>query len=232
MVRSHVRTVTVRLAMAGVLMTPVLLSAHPAGADPTECAEHHTNETIGDTVHVPSGVACFLDNVQAGSDVVVDPGGFLQTNAGTRIGGSVFGDGASVQLLRTVVAGSVIIHAPVGFPFDTPNGTVFSFPAEVCGSQIGGSIIMTDAPGQPESSGDSLSIGLGGSCGLSSGGGGNAVGGDVIFSNNVSVVGRVSQRLQVGNNAIGGDLVCDGDTPAPLALNNRASATLDQCGGQ
>lgn len=191
-------------------------SVHAAVADPGDCNGTITGGVINDSVHVRSGARCFLDGVRVSGDVVVDEGGFLVTRNGTVIDGAVVGDGASMQLVGTTVGGSVLALESSGLPSTNSAGQLIFTPTLICGSTVGGSIVVADAPQTRQN----LTF-LGGTI-CANQGRGNRVGGDLIYEDN-QVNGTISDET------VGGALVCDDNTPDPAGSNNVAAAKLGEC---
>lgn len=199
------------LAAAMALTLP---GAAPAFADDSVCTSTHTGETIPNGLLVPAGERCQLSSTTVQGNVVVQEGGALVAFRST-ITGNVSANGATLQLINSSVGNHVTSVRPTNFPVPTPEQPDRSLSKVFfCGSRIGGSVSISDAPSFG-------AIRLGGTQ-CDPFGGGNTIGGSLLDRNN-----RSSSHDLVGNTAA--SMVCSGNSPAPIGSGNTARIKTGQC---
>ncbi|MBV8162563.1 MAG: hypothetical protein JO265_16720 [Acidimicrobiia bacterium] len=175
------------------------------------------NTTIYDSVFVPSGGFCLLQNVKVYGGVTASPGSELDVQNSV-VYGNVSGQGGLVQVYgpgTSQVYGSVSATSP-----QTENGNGGSF--ALCGTKVGGGVSVTGIP-TPTSNGYPVG-GMTPRITCVGFGGGNQISGTVNISNN-NAAGDIS------NNTISGSLNCSGNVPPPTGGSNTAPSKTGQCAG-
>lgn len=198
---------------AALAASPWLLVAPAAQAAGNDCVGVQIGQTFSAGLNVPSGQLCSLRGGSVIGNVTVQSGAALVASSAT-IRGSINAQGATVQLLRTSVGGNFVSSAPANYqvPNDGSLKKVF-----VCGSDVGGDVAVSNAPGFG-------SIEFGGPSCVNNGGG------NTMHSNMTDINNKTTSANHiVANNQIENDLYCSANTPAPTGSGNSARVKAGQC---
>jgi hypothetical protein len=202
-------------AMRAGLLAALLLGVvtPPAGADTFVCNGDLDNVTIHSDVQVAPGGFCRLRNgaVVEGS-ITAGPDSLLSIS-GSTVTGSVSAVRSMVQITDSRIGGNVVIDEPIPIPrFQGSSAPVVMS----CGNDIGGSLVIRNAP---TGGGGPFWIGAIGCAG-------STIGGNVVITGNrAGPVGGLSVR----GNVITGYLYCAGNDPPPFGGNNVAAQLIGQC---
>jgi hypothetical protein len=192
--------------LAGALvLAPMAVTAHPAGAAVTECVgTPPSGTTVPGPMTVPLGEFCSLHQATVLGSVTVY--GSLYMNAGN-VAGSVSAYDAQVGLVDTQIGNSVVATQP--------RAKFFLGPAVLlCGSTVTGSVTVRGAAQAGASS-----IG-----GPFCDGKGNTVKGGVHLLDNTA-----DHALYVWSTTVGGNLVCRASAGPDLQGNTVSGSILNTC---
>lgn len=177
--------------------------------------------TVAASASAPKKVTCHSGDILTGifGTVTVPAGNFCELLQATVVGNVIAQNGATqLGIDNSQVTGRITATGV------TDNGWI-------CGSRIGGDVVITNSASNPETtfSPGQWDVGFADPnyCGSTAFDPvpGNAIGGDLKFFNNAS-------GEELGNNDVEVNLHCTGNTPAPTGSNNQVDKGITgQCIG-